>query len=194
MMPSADFTPNQVWGSQTPSDAPEEVTTPSGQTCLARKVSIESMLTGGILADADALTAAVTQYTKTTMKNGPKGPKSQDLDMSAMLSDTDAMAAIIGLADRALPSIVVSPVVKLHFVRRTVNKTTVQKMIPLSEREPGVIYTDQIDFSDKMFLFEWAVGDMSRLLVFRDGPAADVAGVVRSPKPARPAKRAPGRK
>jgi hypothetical protein len=170
------------------------VTTPSGQTCLAKKVSIDDMLTKGILSDADALTASITQYTRTITKGGPKGEKTQELDMGKMLGDTEAMGAIIGLADKALPHIVVSPVVKLHYTRRTIGKTVVQKSIPPEDREQGVVYTDQIDFGDKMWLFEWAVGDMSRLLSFRGGSADAVAGVVDGTKSPRPAKRASRRK
>jgi hypothetical protein len=69
--------------------------------------------------------------------------------------------------DKALPHIVVSPVVKLHFTETTVGKTKVTKTIPVEEREPGVVYTDQIDLGDKAELFNWAAGGLAAMAQFR---------------------------
>ncbi|MET0416550.1 MAG: hypothetical protein ABW022_11075 [Actinoplanes sp.] len=165
-MPSSEFVPNDVWGSSAPVGTEEELTTPSGQTCRARKMSIEGMISAGILADADALTATVTKHVR-KIKGGNKKADGQELNTSSLLKDTAAIQALIGMMDRALPHIVVSPAVRLHFTETTVGKTTVTKLVPVEEREEGIIYTDQVDFSDKMFLFDWAAGGLAAMLNFR---------------------------
>src|ERR1044072_2705997 len=56
-MPSdQEFTPNAVWASSAPSGVEEELTLPSGQTCRAKRMSIEAMIQEGLLANSDALT------------------------------------------------------------------------------------------------------------------------------------------
>lgn len=171
-MPS-DFKPNNVWGKSKPEG--EELTLSSGQTCLARKMSIESMIQAGMLAEADALTASVTKYTKKVKggkptkaaKNGAPTAQAIELDEHKFLSDPEALKSMIGLMDRALPHIVISPVVHLHYTEKTVGKTKVTKRIPEEDRIEGIVYTDQIDFGDKVELFNFAAGGLGSMLAFR---------------------------
>lgn len=171
-MPS-DFTPNNVWG--TNSSEGEELTLSSGQTCLARKMSIESMINAGMLAEADSLTSAVTKYTKKVKggqpskaaKNGVPTTQSVEVDEQKFLSDPTALKSMITLMDRALPHIVISPVVRLHFTDQVVGKTKVTQMIPVEDRQEGVVYTDTIDFADKVELFNFAAGGLGSMLAFR---------------------------
>jgi len=171
-MPS-DFKPNNVWASNAKNANGEELTLASGQTCLVRKMSIESMIEAGMLAEADALTAHVNKHVKKVtkrpskaVKNGAPAPK-QELDETAMLKDGTAMKAMIGLMDRVLPHVVISPVVRLHYTEVTVGKTTVTQMISEGDREDGVVYTDLIDFADKVEIFNYAAGGLGAMLSFR---------------------------
>lgn len=178
-MPSDNFTPNDVWASASPEGVTEELTLPSGQTCAARKMSIQSMIEAGILAESDALTAQVTKHTKKVrVASGPGATRSgkstppvreqiTKLDENSLLKDPESMTALIGLMDRALPHIVVSPVVVLHYTSRKVGKTTVTKRIEPEDRESGKVYTDQINFMDKVELFNWASGGLGAMLQFR---------------------------
>lgn len=160
------FVPNDVWGSTAPTGAEIDLLLPSGQTCRARKVSIEGMVEAGILADADVLTAQVTKHTRKI--KGAKGkPDGEEINQGALLRDPDAMKTLVTLLDRSLPSIVTSPRVKVHYTEVKVGKTTVTKIIPVEDREQGFIYTDQIDFGDKMFLFDWAAGGLVSMMNFR---------------------------
>lgn len=169
-MPSENFTPNNVWASNTGADQGEELTLSSGQTCLVRKMSIESMINAGMLAEADALTASVQKHIKKGKQKGPKNAPqvtTQEIDESAFLTDPGALRSMITLMDRALPHIVVSPNVVLHFTEETVGKTKVTKMIKPEDRIEGVVYTDQIDFGDKVELFNYAAGGLGSMLAFR---------------------------
>lgn len=169
-----DFTPNNVWGSTTPTDGTEELTTPLGQTLLARKMSIEGMIGAGILADSDALTSMVTKHTRKI--KGAKGrADGTEIDERSLLRDPSAITSLIGLMDKALPHIVVSPPVSLHYEEQTVGKTKVTKTIPenkraeMREETPGLVFTDQVAFEDKVWLFDWAAGGLSALMQFRNG-------------------------
>lgn len=196
---SESFTPNTVWASTPGSSVEVELTLPSGQTCRAIRLGIESLLQAGVLAESDALTGMVDQKHIRKVR-GAKGVADHDqVDTAAVMKDTQAMSAIITVADKALPLIVKSPTVMLHYETITVGKTTVQKMIPESKRDEiraelgSVAFTDQIGFEDKMFLFEWAIGSLTNLATFRGESTPDVGGVavkssgkVQAKRPSRP--------
>lgn len=169
-----DFTPNNVWATSTPSRSEEELTTPLGQTVRARKMSMDGMIAAGILADSDALTSMVSKHTRKI--KGAKGkPDRVEIDEKSVLRDSSAIVSLIGLMDKALPHIVVSPPVALHYEELTVGKTKVTKTIPedrrieMRENTPGIVFTDQVAFEDKVFLFDWAAGGLSNLIAFRNG-------------------------
>jgi hypothetical protein len=181
-MPS-DFTPNNVWGTSAPSGAEEELTTPTGQTCRAKRMTIESMVETGILAETDAITALVSKHIRKV--KGAKGrPDGQELNEAAVLADPGALQSIIGLTDKVLPYIVVSPPVSLHYSETKVGQTVVRKKLTEDERQviaretPGTVFTDQIGLEDKMFLFDWACGGIKAMTNFRGGSTPDVGGVV----------------
>ena len=178
-MPSdQEFTPNAVWASSAPSGVEEELTLPSGQTCRAKRMSIEAMIQEGLLANSDALTAVVGKHIQTV--KGKKGKKSspapvQEVNPMSLMKDPQAIKDIIGMVDQLLPHMIVSPVVMLHYSQTKVGKTTVTKKLSQSERDEickenadkVIVFTDQIGFEDKMFLFDWAAGGVGVMLAFR---------------------------
>jgi hypothetical protein len=178
-MPSTpDFKPNNVWADNTPEGAEEEVTVPSGQTCRARKLSIPGMIEMGLLAESDALTAQVTKYMKKVKVGSSSGGPPQytdQLDEQGLMKDPKAVTTLITMMDRAIPFIVMSPIVKLHYSETKVGKTKVTKKLSDEDRaeiraeNPGktVVFTDQLDFGDKMWLFDWAAGGLATMLNFR---------------------------
>lgn len=194
-MPS-DFTPNNVWGAATPSGTEEELTTPSGQTCRARKMTIESMIEMGLLAETDSITALVSKHVRKV--KGAKGkPDGTEFNEQSLLTDPTAIQSIIGLCDKVMPHVLVSPPVALHYKSTTVGKTTVTKKLTEADRDelraetPGLVFTDQIDLTDKMFLFDWSAGGLQAMSNFRIGPTADVGSVVHGKGPKKSTKRAP---
>jgi hypothetical protein len=180
-MPSDNFAPNSVWASTDASGSEHELTTPTGQTCRARKMSIESMIAAGLLVEADAITAAVSKHmvkAKTSKKKGPTPPKNAEpaIDVPSLMKDPKAIGDLVKMLDTIMPHIVVSPVVKLHWAEQTVGKTTVKKMLTEEQREEirdsladrVVVFTDQINLEDKMWLFDWSAGGLSTMLAFRE--------------------------
>lgn len=168
-------TVNNVWANTAPSSVGEQITLPSGQTCLARRLDIEHLVSAGVLEQADSLTSLVDAKHVRKVRGG-KGPDKTVLTPNSIMRDTDALKSILTVADRAVPLIVLDPVVKLHY---TVDADTKQqRMLPADEREEGVVYTDQIGLADKMELFAWAMGDIGGLQSFRDITAGSNVGTV----------------
>lgn len=175
-MPS-DIQPANVWASTPATGSEEEVTTPNGQTCRAKRMSIEAMISAGLLAEADAITAMVAKHMKKVRPGAKKPRKSDDpidaVNIPSLMKDADAVREVITMLDRLVPHIVVSPPVALHYTEQTVGKTTVTKMISeedrieMREARPGLVFTDQIGLEDKMFLFDWSAGGINMMLAFR---------------------------
>lgn len=197
-MPSSDFTPNNVWGSNPATSGEHELTLPSGQTCRAKKIGMEGLLEMGILDQADSLTAMAEKHTSTRKVGGPDGPTEAKVNEAGILADPEAMKAVIGLTDRALPIIVVSPPVALHYSERMVGKTKHTKLLTEADRDeirllrglPNLVFTDQVGFEDKMFLFDWASGGLKSLTSFRPGSTPDVVPVAAKPNRPKSSKRA----
>jgi hypothetical protein len=171
------FAPNSVWASSDPTGAEFELTTPTGQTCRAKKMSIEAMLAAGLLAEADAITAAVSKHMKKARPGGkqPKKDAEPDIDVPSLMKDPKAIGDLVQMLDTIIPHVVVSPIVKLHYKTQTVGKTTVTKMLTEEQRseiraeqpDQVIVFTDQIGLEDKMFLFDWSAGGLGTMLAFR---------------------------
>jgi len=161
---------NNVWASNAPSTMGELRTLPSGQTCRARRVQIEDLVSLGILEQADSLTSLVD--TKHVRKvRGGKGPDRDEINLESVLKDSKALHTMIGLADKAMPVVVLDPPVALHYRTNDDGSTAMLGEIErrrMREERPGLVFTDQIDLFDKMELLNWAMGSMGGLESFRD--------------------------
>lgn len=182
------FTPNNVWASTAIGGVEEELTLTSGQTCLARKMTIQGVLESGMLAQVDSLTGVVDSYTR-KVKGGKGVADGTPVISDDILKDPKALITIIGVVDNLLPHILISPKVLPHWTEQTVGSTKVTKMIPAKDRTPDQVYTDQIDLTDKMELFDWALGGLSAFSSFRDKADGDVGSVGAGEGPRRKAKR-----
>jgi hypothetical protein len=185
------FTPNNVWASATPEGAEEELTLPSGQTCRARRMSIEGVIQSGLVEELDGLTATVDKYTR-EVKGGKGVPDGTPVISDDLLSDTSALTSIMKVVDALIPHIVVSPNVVPHWTERVVGKTKVWKAIPIADREIGKIYTDMIGLDDKMHLFDWALGGLAAFSSFRGESGSNVGNVAPREGAGRKAKRRSG--
>lgn len=183
-MPPAKFTINNVWSANVSTGLSEELTLPSGQTCLARRLGVEGLLEVGILDNVDELTSLVdSQYLHDGSKKQPDEPN--------VLKDISKIRPLLTMADKAIPHIVADPVVVLHFVESgsSTRALTPDERADARRRTPGVVFTDQIGLEDKVWLFDWAIGSLSSLRNFRKNTGSDVAGVANVPSVSRPAKR-----
>lgn len=173
---------NNVWASKADeTNNGEEITLPSGQVCLVHKIGIEQIVEAGVLLDMETLTSLVAegpveQGQLALRGHQPKAPtkaqtaiqvkiaekKAAEAEAAAiheLMTDPTKLAAIIGVADKLTPYIVMDPVVNRHW--KILDDGT-QVMIPRMDRAPGV-YTDDIQLEDKLHLLEYGVADLSAL-------------------------------
>jgi hypothetical protein len=167
----------KTWKGRREANDSIELEVPSGNICLVRSLSIPEMLASGILSDS--LLPIVDSH---VLKGQGKPPRDFKKKKDAfggtdptptisevdLLSDPEALARMFDGIDKALPKILIEPELRYH-------KGDDGEKIPASERDEDVLYTDEVDFNDKLFIFNFMVGGTANLEQFR-GVASPVLG------------------
>lgn len=139
----------------------EDLDLPSGNVALVKRPGMEAFLTEGIIPDSlmgiinDAI-AKGRGMSREKMAEVSKDPKMVNDMMDAM--------------DRVLTKVVLEPKVLCH-------KDSDGNVIPEEERDDDYVYTDDVDFEDKAFIFNYAVGGTRDLERFRSETSASVDAV-----------------
>jgi hypothetical protein len=178
---------NSVWAQTTRTGTVERVTLPSGQTADVKRLGMEGLVSAGLLNETDTLTSMIDQKHIRRVRGGKKAD-TDEINVGSLIKDPKALGKIMLLVDRATPHIVEKPPVKLHLEDLPDGST---RLIPDDERDESV-YTDQIGFEDKMFLFNYAIGGSADVDRFLDESSAAVAGVATKPSVRRPTKSVAG--
>lgn len=126
-------------------DRPVEVTLPSidpetgeHNTCLARRPGPSGLVKLGILDSLDSLTALVNDKHLSDQK--------ADADTIKRLAGSQKdLAKAMDLMDKVLVACVVDPPVA-------------RPPADGEPRDPELLYADDVDFEDKSFLLQWAMG------------------------------------
>lgn len=139
----------------------EDLELPSGNVALVKRPGMEAFLTEGIIPDSlmgiinDAI-AKGRGMSREKMSEVSKDPKMVNDMMDAM--------------DRVLVKVVIEPKVLGH-------KDSSGNVIPEEARDDDYVYTDDVDFEDKAFIFNYAVGGTRDLERFRSETRASVDAV-----------------
>lgn len=183
-------------------EALQDLQCPSGEICLVRRPGLQALMQAGVLGEIDSLTSIVDTKHVAPQKARKQGKKAADTtsDLAALSKDPDALAAVQRVTCKIMSAVVVRPTVRLHF-RETgqmdAKGKPVYEDIPQEERdlspstehpEDPVLFTDQIDFGDAMFIFQYAVGGTGDLASFRkqfDESLASVESLQNVPMPAK---------
>lgn len=153
------YAPN-TWLSAGTAGAPEDLTVPSGQTCLIRRPGLEGLLKAGVLRNLDTLSALVDQkHLKKTQKGAPSR-----VNVKSLMQDPEALSDIMHAVDKVVCYCVLKPE-----VHRTPDDQT--------RRQPGLVYADMISIEDKMFIFNYVVGGTRDLERFRTELSESVGGL-----------------
>lgn len=150
----------------------EEVTLPSGNVALVKRPGMEAFLMEGLIPDA------LMGIVQESIRRGQGMPSEQ---VQAMIKDPAKVDAMFDAMDRVLARVVVEPKVVWH--KRQVDpkdkgENPAMEVIPESERDSdNLIYTDEVFFEDKSFLFNYAVGGTRDLERFRDETESTLASV-----------------
>lgn len=148
-----------VWGIEKFND----LECPSGQLAQVRQPGVQAMISSGVLQSADTLTSLVDQKHIKRVQGKAK-PADPQIDGSSLIKDPENMKRVFDVVDRVTEYMVVQPVVRRPFERDDQGN---EVFIGGSHREEGVIYTDQIDLMDRMFIFQYAVGGSTDVEEFR---------------------------
>lgn len=174
-MTNPNYAPT-AWG-KTP--AAMDLECPSGQLCQVRPPGVESLITAGVLENVDTLTSMVDEkhLKRVTGKNKSSKPKNtftnaegqlMQLDTDSLMKDPGNLVRVFTLVDKVVEHMVLQPKVK-----RPIDS----KGNEITEREEGVVYTDQIEMGDKMYIFQHSVGGSADLESFRQQFRASMDGV-----------------
>lgn len=166
--PAADkYAPTQ-WGSDT-----EDLTCPSGQVCLVRRIDPMKLLADGTLNKGDMITALVDQeHVAKKSKGGKRAAalaaekKTRSALMDA-IGDPDKMRELEELVNSVTIATVVRP--ELHAVPDDP-----------ADRIAGNVYVDTVGLEDRMFILQYAFAGTRDVAKFRrelDESIGDMANV-----------------
>ena len=154
----------------------EDLLLPSGNTAFVKRPGPTAFLTQGLLPDS------LTPIVQDAINTG-KGIKKEK--MSELTSSQEGIASMLDAMDRVLVSVVVEPKVLYH--RRPVtdedgepvlnNGKEVFEDIPEDDRDDDLLYSDDVDIEDKMFVFNFAVGGTRDLERFREEHSAGMGDI-----------------
>jgi hypothetical protein len=122
---------------------------PSGLVARVRRVELQSYVLRGDIPNP--LMATVSEALE----------KGQQIDMSEVLDggdgqiDLEKLREMYDIVDGLMTEMFVEP--KLYFVPEDE-----------ADRDDDLLYTDELEEDDKMFLFQWAMGGTEDLATFRD--------------------------
>lgn len=150
-----------------------DLTVPSGETCSIRKPDPVALVKAGLIDSLDSLTGLVKSEHIDRVQEG-RGPSAvlTEADLLEAVKDKDKLRAGFDLIDKVCEFVVVDPKL-IRPVKRDADGTPVLgedgKEIDLrdSERDPSLVYTDDVDFQDRVFIMTVAVGGSRDLEAFR---------------------------
>jgi len=121
------------------------LTVPSGNTCLVKPIGLAAFMKKGVIPNG--LIPLIQDSIK-------KGGVPEDVNIESILEDEGKLQQILELADSICVDAVLDP-----------------KVAPApaegEDRDPNVLYVDEVDFNDKMFIFNFVVGGTADLEQFR---------------------------
>lgn len=138
-----------AWKQKTVQGTPLVV--PSGNTCLVQAPGLQVFIKSGMIPNS------LMPIIQDAMNKG-RAPGNTDFDLE---KNPEMLEEIMDLMDAITVYCVVEP---------AVHETPVDaagKPIPFAQRDPETLYVDEVDFQDKTFIFQFAVGGTSDLEKFR---------------------------
>jgi hypothetical protein len=132
---------------------------PSGNYMRIKKVGLQALLTGGIMPNS------LMGFAEKALKRGgsaAEGPSEDDL--ADLLQDPKKVKEIGLFMDNLLCKVAAEPVVH---------------MLPEDgvERDPELLYVDEVDEEDKMFIFQVVTGGTTDIEAFRRETGSTMAAI-----------------
>lgn len=140
------------------------VRVPSGNTALIRTPGLEVFVRKGTIPNA--LIPLIQKSLKT-------GKEPTEDELAEVLGDDEGLDKIIDLAENVLVEVCIDPKVLPAPVDEEGNRLPDDH----PDRDPDVLYADDVDFLDKMYIFSVATGGPSQMEAFRKQSGLDVGPV-----------------
>lgn len=153
----------------------EELELPSGNVALVKRPGMLEFIKKGLVPDT--LMPTVDE----AVRKGKGLPPAQTTEL---LKDPTKIAAMEEMTDRVLCTVVVEP--QVTFFKYTEEQEAAGEIpegfnvgddIPEDERDEDLLYSDDVDLEDKMFIFQYAVGGTRDLERFRRESGIGVGGL-----------------
>jgi len=146
---------------------PVELELPSGNICLAINKGMRVFLEEGKIPNS--LMEIVTKSIEGAEGKTTKGQAA----MAEAAEDPKMLADMIVMIDNALVMCVVEPVI-MPMPTQVIDD---KEVIDESVKDPDLLYVDEVDMEDKMFIFQWCVGGTDSVEKFREEFAGTLADV-----------------
>lgn len=158
---------------------PSDLELPSGHVALVRAPGMEVFIQLGYIPNS--LLGMINKITQANDGNAVKAKSAEDKVMSDLLGDPEKVQDMFTMVDRIALHCVVQP--PLHEAPENDE-----------DRDSDLLYVDEVDFGDKMFIMNFAMGGTRAVEQFR----GQVAGVLEpgdsGKKPVKKTKRTGGAK
>jgi len=142
---------------------------PSGNTALCRRPGIDTFMKMGLIPNS-LMSIIQSSIQKAQLGRAPT-PEEMAKEMAKLAEDTTKLGDVDYLADKVLCFVCVQPKIELPPDND-------------ADRDESILYADEVDMEDKMYVFQWAVGGTESLESFREesgqgvGSALDSENVV----------------
>lgn len=167
---AADGQPTSAsaWKAQTVSGT--LVTVPSGNTAMIRTPGMAVFLEAGVIPNS---LLPLVQDLMTQPGKGKRTTEVTDEEAASMLDDPQKIQDIVLLADAVVVYCCLEPAV------RAIPFDAEGEKIPVGDprRSNDVLYVDEVDFNDKMYIFAAATGGVAAFERFLQKQGADVGSV-----------------
>jgi hypothetical protein len=136
---------------------------PTGTWCQIRKPNPRALVTLGFLDRLDTLNGVIQSKHIKRVKGEAK------IDTTSLIKDPTSLMGMLELADRVVEYVVIQPTVQRPYVSTGVDGegNPTERQLRGDERDDEVIYTDELDDADKMFIFSLSAGGDPDLATFR---------------------------
>lgn len=175
-----------------------DVELPSGNIAQVRRPGVQGLIKAGVLESVDVLTGLVQQVTL------PKAEGKPVVDEQKLIENKDALNSMLDMLDSIVLYVVNRPTVldkywlyqsedenKPHYSPAKAGERVLgedNKPILIKDRDriqddnldedaDPILYVDDVDLEDKMFLMEYIVGGSRELASFRPAATEAVGGV-----------------
>lgn len=202
--PAAKFSGGRYAPTQWGQEVLMDLECPSGQRCQVRRPGVTGLVKAGVLDSIDSLSAIVKTEHIDRVEQG-KDPHVSQQEIAELARNKEGLLKAVDLAARVAVYVVTQP--KLSPVPFVLNPVTKEPEldddmrpieVPIEDRQRSrfdpetnetlpIIYVDQVDLMDQMFILQFVVGGVTDLESFRTGIAEAVGGLEDQPEVSLPA-------